>query len=879
MSWWHRAANVFRVDEVQRDLDEELEAHIDEAILHGRDPDEARRAFGSLLHHREESRDLRIVGWLHSLCTDFVFGWRRLAAQKITSAAAILSLALAIGACTSAFRLIDALLLRPLPIADAAHVYALARRGIDATGAPGTSDAWAYPSFQRMRAAAHNEAELIAVSYSAREDVSYGSDEDVEKASVQYVSGWMFNAFGLHPALGRLLTEQDDDRPGAHAYGVISYEYWSRRFGRDPNVIGHTFRLGTDLYEVVGVAEQPFSGTEPGLLVDIFVPTMMNAKVERSDATWIRILARLAPATSVEALRAKLHATSRAFEAERAKGFVGMTKESIDRFLDLTLILQPAAAGVSGLQQNYGRSLVAIGALVALVLIIACANVANLMMAQAAARAREMALRVAIGAGRARLVRLVLAEGALLGLAASAGGGLFAWWSAPFVVSRISTADNPVRLALPADAHVLLFGVTLALATTLLFSLVPALRASAVRPASALKGGSDLRGRRRIMRGLVAVQAAFCFIVIFAGALFATTFVRLSNRPVGFSAERILVLDTVAPRPQSPLLWEQVAEHLRGVAGVEKVALAGWPLLTPNGWNGFVSVNGAPPGPVLAYFLSTSPGWIDTLRIRLIEGRDLGSGDKSPGSALVNEAFARAFFSGLSPVGQAFAKGANVYRVVGLVADAPYRDLREPMLPVAYVPFLGVDRDAVPTARTSGAFIVRTAAANPLALVPALRQAVAHARPGFRVSTAITQAEINQAQMVRERMLAMLALFFSSVALVLAGVGLYGVLDFSVLQHRREIGIRVALGSPLRDVVKRVTTPVLTMVVAGAAAGLVVGLLSARVVQSLFYEVKPTDPLILAAPAVAMLAVTVLAALPAIVHAARIDAATTLRAE
>ena len=327
---------------------------------------------------------------------------------------------------------------------------------------------------------------------------------------------------------------------------------------------------------------------------------MMNAKVARADATWIRILARLAPSTGVEPLRAKLHATSRAFEAERAKGFVGMTKESIDRFLDLTLILEPAAGGVSGLQQNYGRSLVAIGALVALVLIIACANVANLMMAQAAARAREMALRVAIGAGRARLVRLVLAEGALLGLAASVGGGWFAWWSAPFVVSRISTADNPVRLALPADTHVLLFGIALAIATTLLFSLIPALRASAVRPASALKGGSDPRPRRRIMRALVAVQAAFCFIVIFAGALFAMTFVRLSSRPVGFSADRILVLDTVAPRAQSPLLWEQVAEHLRDVAGVEKVALAGWPLLTANGWNGFVSVNGAPPGPVLA---------------------------------------------------------------------------------------------------------------------------------------------------------------------------------------------------------------------------------------------------------------------------------------
>ncbi len=595
MSWWVRAVNVFRTDRVRRELEEELDAHMEEAIAGGRDPEEVRRAFGSLLHHREESRDIRIVAWIDSLRADVTFGWRRLAAQKTTSAAAILSLALAIGACTSAFRLIDALLLRPLPIASAEHLYALSRRGVNVDGTLGTFDAWAYPSFQQMRAAVHEQAELVAVSYAAREDVSYGSDEEVEKACVQYVSGWMFNTLGLHPALGRLLTAQDDDRPRAHPLAVISYDYWSRRFGHDPNVIGRTFRSGTDVYEIVGVAEQPFTGTEPGVMVDIFVPTMMDARVERADATWIRILAVLAPTTAVEPLRAKLNATSRAFEAERAKGFVGMTKESIDRFLDLTLLLEPAAAGVSGLQQNYSRALVALGGLVALVLIIACANVANLMTAQAAARAREMALRVSIGAGRGRLVRLVLVEGTLLGLASAVGGGWFAWWSAPFVVSRLSTPDNPVQLVLHADWHVLLFGVALAVAATLLFSLAPALRASAVTPASALKGGRDVGGRRRVMHAVVAVQAAFCFIVIFAGALFTTTFTRLAHRPIGFSAERLLVLDSVSPRPQSPLLWEQVAEQLRGVPGVEKVALAGWPLLTANGWNGFVSVNGAPP--------------------------------------------------------------------------------------------------------------------------------------------------------------------------------------------------------------------------------------------------------------------------------------------
>ncbi len=267
------------------------------------------------------------------------------------------------------------------------------------------------------------------------------------------------------------------------------------------------------------------------------------------------------------------------------------------------------------------------------------------------------------------------------------------------------------------------------------------------------------------------------------------------------------------------------------------------------------------------------------MNIRLIEGRDLMAGETSPGSALVNEAFARQFLSGRSPVGQKFAKGSNVYRVVGLVGDAPYRDLREARVPVAYVPFLAVDSSGVATPRGTGAFIVRTSAANPLALAPALREAVARGRPGFRVSTAITQQEINQAQMMRERVLAMLALFFSSVALVLAGIGLYGVLDYSVLQHRREIGIRIALGARLIDVVQRLTSPVFMMVAAGAAAGLMIGLMSARLVETLFFDVTPTDPLMLVAPAAAMCAVALVAALPAIVHTARIDAATTLRAE
>ena len=295
MSLWSRIANVFRGDRLSREIDEELQSHIEEAIEQGRDPAEARRAFGSVLRRREESRDIRLVAWLDSLRADAVFGWRQLMKRKVTSAAAILSLALAIGACTSAFRLIDALLLRPLPVAEPERLYDLSRQGIGFDGKPQTFDGWAYPVFQQMRAAVKDQAELIAVSYAERIDLTYGSDQEMEKAYLQYVSGWMFDSFGLRPAMGRLLTESDDLKPGAHPYAVLSYDYWTRRFGQDPKVIGRTFRMGSRLFEIVGVAEAPFTGTEPGTVTDIFVPTMMHRSVQRPDSTWHRTLVRLKP--------------------------------------------------------------------------------------------------------------------------------------------------------------------------------------------------------------------------------------------------------------------------------------------------------------------------------------------------------------------------------------------------------------------------------------------------------------------------------------------------------------------------------------------------------------------------------------------------------
>jgi predicted permease len=379
------------------------------------------------------------------------------------------------------------------------------------------------------------------------------------------------------------------------------------------------------------------------------------------------------------------------------------------------------------------------------------------------------------------------------------------------------------------------------------------------------------------MHFLIAAQVAFCFLVMFVAGLFAATFEQLSHRPLGFSTERLLTLETVAQHAESPVYWEQVAEHLRSLPGVEKVAISGWAALGGNSWNGFISVGGAPP--VLAYFMNVSSGWLDVMKIALVEGRGFRADETSPGPAIVNEAFVKQYFPEGHPLGKRYSKGGSSYEVVGVVRDAPYRNLREGILPVAYVPFPRVDAKGALAREREGTFVVRTASSNPLTLAAVLRREVPGARSGFRVSNVRTQAALVMGQTVRERLLAMLALFFASVALLLAGIGLYGVLDYSVIQRRREIGIRMAIGARAGTIARSVTAEVFGMVLAGAIAGLALGMGSVRYIQSLLYQVKATDLAMLAIPAATIVAVAILAAIPAVIQAVRIDPAVTLRSE
>ena len=885
MSLWSRISNAVRGERLNREIEEELQAHIEEAVASGRDPREAQRAFGSALSAREASHSIRTAEWLESVIADVSFGWRQLCRNKVASAAAVLSLALGIGSCVAAFRLIDALLWRPLPISNSSKLYVLSRKMIGLYGKPVEDGYWATPDFKLMRDAVKDQADLIAISGADRTDVSWSTDNDVERAQVVYVSGNMFPLFGLEPALGRLLYTADDRGPGLYPYAVLSWDYWNHRFGRDPHILGRSLHIGDQVFQIIGVGPRDFTGTEKGIVTDIFLPLSMNSMASEDRADWHRIFLMLKPGANpakvLEPMRQHLSAVNHAFGSACTTCYRGETRASIERFLNQTLVLTPAGAGISDLQKEYRRFLLILGLMVALVLIIACVNVANMMTAQAAARAQEMALRISIGAGRRRLVQLILIQSALLAILASVVGAFFAAWSAPFVLGLVNPPDNPARLDLPADWRVLLFGFGLTILIVLLLGLLPALRASAVRPVAALKGGENPHSPRRLMRGAIALQVAFCVLVLFLSSLFVLSFQRLQNRPLGFSTDRLLLLETVAGKGQLPVVWNQTAEALRAAPGVDSVAISGWPILGRIRINSEISINGASPSPTPAFFLNISPGWLSTMKIPLISGHDFRSQDTSPGAAIINETFAKTFFPGQDPIGRTFERGTKqpVNKIIGVTPDIPDHDLREADGAVFYVPFNQIDDKSIPSPASFGTFVIHTEGRNPLALADSLRLLIAQRHNGLRVSNVTTELDLVRDQTVRERLIATLAAFFAAVALLLAGIGLYAVLNYSVLQRRREIGIRMAIGSPRTSIVRLVTLDVFVMIALGGCTGIALGFGASRYVQSLFYQVKATDADIIALPVCAILLTALLATLPAVLRALRTNPTEILRVE
>jgi putative ABC transport system permease protein len=891
--WIHRLVGTLRSRRADADLQEELRLHMElaaeDAQRRGESVRTARVRTGGATQAMDALRDQRGWPWLQSVCADVVFAWRQLNKHRTTTVAAVLSLGVAVGATTAAFRLLDAVFWRSLPIVQPERVFVLGWNTTTSRGEPEYRDDFDYPTFRRYRAAVEERAAVMLVGSSSRQEIVV--DTEVERATRQHVSGNLFATLGLRPVVGRLIDPGDDVEPRGRDVVVISFDYWTRRFARDPAVVGRRLRWGRNTVEIIGVAPQGFTGTEPGRMADFFAPATLNVQALNSPGwSWFRIWVKPNDSTSPEHVRQLLQAQVKLDRQESVKLFPSDTPgPNIAAYLDEQIQLSSAATGVSGLQHTFRRPLFILAALVVLVLLIACANVANLLLAQGVARAQEMALRVSIGAGRWRLIQLVLVEGALLAVCAAIAGALFAWFAAPFVVSLLAF-EEPVQLVLNANWRVLMFGVALTIAVTVLFGLAPALRASSVKPLGALKVRDDRHGHRRVVRSLVGAQMAFCLFVVFTAGLFAVTLRNLATRPLGFEPDRLAVLEiNLSGEKQPPQIWDEVGQRIRATPGVESVAFAMWAPLSGNGWRAPVSTPGHVAGGDAPYFLGVSPAYFSTMQIGLLAGRDFRIGDTPPtrdgqrpvaGVGIVNEAFARAYFDGRNPIGRQvlvhqYKDGPRdpeveaPMEIVGLVRDAAYRDLREPMRPTVFVPN---------ESRNQAALMVRTSG-DPAMLGLTLRRGVTQVRPDFRVTNVGTQSAFLQRQLLRERLLATLSLFFATVALVLAGIGLFGVLNYAVIQRRREIGIRMALGARAAHVVRRVTAELLTPVGAGVILGLAGGLAFGQLVQSILFEVKATDAMSVAMPLVTLGVAAALAALPPAVRAVRIDPAQTLRSE
>ena len=888
--WMIRLLGALRRGRNDADLQEELRLHMElaaeDAQRRGEPTRTARLHTGGASQAMDALRDQRGWPWLQSLFADAVFAWRQLNKHRAVTIAAVLSLGLAVGATTAAFRLLDAVFWRALPIAQPHRVFAVGWNTLTSQGESTFRDDVDYPTFRRYRAAVGKRAAVMVVGNASRQEIVI--DADVERASRQYLSGNVFEVFGLRPVVGRLLVPSDDVEPRGHDVAVLSYEYWSRRFGRDRGVVGRTFLWGRSTIEIVGVAPQGFTGTEPGRITDFFVPATLNDQaLDKPGFSWFRVWVRPADGVSPDQLREVVQVQASRDRRDTVKDFPSNTSgPRIQAFLNEQILLTPAAAGVSGLQRTFRRPLFILAALVVLVLLIACANVANLLTAQAAARANEMALRVSIGAGRWRLMQLVLVESALLAVCASIAGALFAGWAAPFVVSLLAFQE-PVQLVLSANWRVFVFLVMVTAAVTVLFGLSPAVRASATTPFGALKVRDDRHGHRRIVRSLIGVQMAFCLFVVFIAGLFATTLRNLSSRPLGFEPDNVAVLEiNVSGGKQPAQAWADVGERVRATPGVESAAFAMWVPLSENRWRAPVSSDRHPADDDSPFFLGVSPAYFRTMQIGLVAGRDFRMDDSArtlePGPSapvvpvvgIVNESFARAFFNGQNAIGrQVFVRKERdtdvPMEIVGVVRDAAYYDVREPMRPTVYVP-----NDA----RNQAALVVRTTG-DPMVLGPTLRRAVTQFRPDFRVTNIATQRAFVQRQLLRERLLATLSMFFAAVALFLAGVGLYGVLNYAVIQRRREIGVRMALGARAAHVVRSVAAEMMSPVGLGTLVGLCAGVAFGALIERILFEVKSTDPLTIAAPLLTLAAVAALAALPPAIRAVRIDPAQTLRSE
>jgi putative ABC transport system permease protein len=892
---WLRVSS--RRADFEREMQDEMRTHLElyQADLRRRGvpEEEARRRalaeFGSVRARREECRDAVGLRLLDELRGDVSYAFRLLRRSPAFTFVALLSLALGIGANTAIFTLIDAVLVKTLPVDDPQRLFFVDNSG----GKSGGSSGPPYPCFEVLRD--HNRFLSGIAAFNARM-FKVSIDGVPERVRGQYASGSYFDVLGVGAAHGRLLTPADDSEPGrggpGGAVAVISDGFWTRRFGRDPAVLGKSVQVGTQWVTIVGVTPPGFLGLHAGAPLDITLPIMLVEQgLQSKQSWWLSVIGRLPPGASVEAARADLEVLWDTYLTD-----VGMPRDKRGYFSGIALV--PAARGANALRQTYAEPLLIVMAIVGIVLFIGCANVANLLLARATARQNEMAVGVASGASRGRVVRRLLTEGVVLVSLGAGAGLLFARWGASFLVAVLAGPTQRVVLEPSFDLRVLGFTAGVSVVTALLFSLAPALRATRVDAAQPGAAGRTTT-RNHLGRTLVVVQVTLSVVLLCGAALFLRTLHNLNRAPSGFDRDGVLTMEVEATvpgrtvKPKTPAeyradharlgaIWTGFIERVREVPGVSSASVAAMNPLS--GWTRGVSMAIHDPvhGPEKGRGISinqVTDGYFETTGIRLLAGRLFTPRDRA-GSlrvAILNETATREYFGSESPLGRKVNfPGQYVqdeFEIVGVVADSRYKDLRTPDTRMSYLP---LEQAIDPI---TGAVVAVRGPGDVTRLAPSIRAIATKTVPGGFVTGITTMEQIVEMSLVRERMLALLATFFAVLALILACIGLYGVMAYRVARRTREIGIRIAVGARQRSVVWMMVRETLLLVTIGAALGTLGSLAASRYIAGQLFGVTPRDPMAIAV-ALSVLAIVTMAAgyVPAR-HASRIDPVKALRAE
>ena len=825
--------------------------------------------------------------------------FRILLRAPFVTLAAIVSLALGIGATTAVFSLFEQMLLRPLPVAQPGRLVNLGSPGpkqgwVSSNDAGPSEDVFSHAMFRDLE---REQTVFAGLAAHRLFDANVGWHGHTEDAEGTLVSGSYFGVLGLRPALGRLLGPEDDHTPGAHDVVVLGHDYWRARFSESPDVLGQTLIVNGRAMAIVGVAPRGFQGTTLGTVPRVFVPIRMSdallgpwAGLDDRRRHWAYLFARLAPGISREHAQTALNvAYGAVINAVEAPLQSGMSDETMARFRARQVLLSEGARGQSRMHRRAGAPLLLLLGATGLVLLIACANVANLLLARGASRAREMAIRLSLGASRHQLVGQLLLESSLLAALGGLAGLVVARWTLEGIRSMLP-ADPAASVHSALDLTVLAFAAALALGTGLAFGLFPALEITRPDIAASLHGQAGpptgSRGAARFRWGLATTQIALSMTLLVTAGLFTKSLANLVRVDLGLETGHLLTfgvspeLNGYAPA-RSRALFERLEDELAALPGVHDVAAAEVPLIAGSARSSNVTVEGFEAGPDTdtdASFNRIGPGYFRTLGIPLLAGRELTRADTlgSPKVAVVNVAFARKFGLGRGAVGRRMATGRGDVEldieIVGLVADARYSEVKQAPPPQF---FLSYRQDEQLGAVT---FYVRSSQA-PEELLSAVRRAVSRLDPDLPVEELRTMEAQVRENVSSDRLIRTLSAAFAFLATALAAVGLYGVLAYTVSRRTREFGVRLALGADGPRLRRMVLAQVGWMTVIGVTVGLLAAVALGRLARSLLYELEGHDPAVLAGAAVALGTVALLAgALPAR-RASRVDPMRALRSE